>query len=284
MIDIIQSRLKTYTLTSRRDEENALKEICQEIALSGLARSGFFKMAAFQGGTCLRIMHGLQRFSEDLDFILHTEEHNFTGQNYFKTIDSEFQAYGLNVQILDRSKAPNAVKKAFLKENSFAKVLELSYPRNRSDAQHLLIKLEVDTHPPLGSQYEMRYLEFPTSYSIVVQNQASLFAGKLHALLSRQYEKGRDWYDFLWYIQRKTPINYSFLQNALEQCGPYQGQRLPKKLLMFKEWLVVALKDKIRATNWENVKLDVRAFISKKEQAALDSWNEALFSQMTEKL
>ena len=225
-------------------------------------------------------MYGLQRFSADLDFILHEKEQDFPWQRYFKASDSEFQAYGLNVQTRDRSNAPNAVKKAFLKEDSFGKVLELNYVRNRSDAQHLLIKLEVDTHPPEGSQYETRYLEFPSPYSIVVQNQASLFAGKIHALLCRQYEKGRDWYDFLWYIQRKTSINYSFLQHALKQCGPYQDQSLS----ISQKWLVNALQEKIESANWEKIKLDIRTFVSKKDQDLIKTWNKELFCQIAERL
>ena len=240
-IDIINARLKNYDIQSKQAEENAIKEICQEIALAGLARESFFKHALFQGGTCLRIMHGLKRFSEDLDFILLKTDHTFNWNPYLRSITTEFAAFGLALEVIDRSEADSAIKKAFLKENSFGKILNLRYERLRSDKQRILVKLEIDTNPPAGSIAETHYLDYPYPFSVITQDISSLFAGKCHALLCRQYIKGRDWFDFIWYIQNQSQINYIFLKNALEQTGPYKNQ----PIIMSKQWLLTELEKKL---------------------------------------
>lgn len=237
-IRIIEDRIRQYQPTSSIDELHAFKEIAQEISLLGLSRAEFFKHAGFQGGTCLRIVYGLPRFSEDLDFILFEPVKNFSWQHYLNEIQLEFESFGLTLEVKDRSQADNAVKKAFLKENSFGKVLQLSYARTRSDVQTVQIKLEVDTNPPMGSDFEAKLLEFPTPFSVITQTPPSLFAGKVHALLCRNYVKGRDWFDFVWYVTRKTPINYLLLGKALEQQGPFKG----KKEALDKTWLSRELK------------------------------------------
>jgi len=134
-IKIIEERLKEYTPTSQQDELNAVKEIVQEIALCALARSGLFKMAAFQGGSCLRIVYHLNRFSEDLDFILLKPDRLFVWEPFLKVLKMEFELYALEFQIIDRSKADKAIKMAFLKDNSFGKVFILKHPRSISDKQ-----------------------------------------------------------------------------------------------------------------------------------------------------
>ncbi len=143
-MEVIENRIRQYNPINKQEELNAFKEISQELALSALSRSGFFGQAAFLGGTCLRIIHGLQRFSEDLDFSLKTSNTGFSWSPYLEEISQEFAAYGLNLKTIDRSKAPSAVRKAFLKEDSFGQVLQLAYQRNRSDKQVVQIKLEID--------------------------------------------------------------------------------------------------------------------------------------------
>jgi len=279
-IDIINTRLQHYELHSKQSEENAIKEICQEIALAGLARESFFKHAMFQGGTCLRILHGLKRFSEDLDFILLKSNNAFDWGPYLRSITTEFEAFGLSLTVIDRSKADKTVKKAFLKEGSFGKVLNLQYPRSRSDKQNILIKLEIDTNPPNGSMPESHYLEYPYPFSVVTQDIPSLFAGKCHALLCREYIKGRDWFDFIWYIQNQCQINQSFLKNALEQCGPYQN----KTIDMSKDWLFNVLEKKINTLDWTVVAADVRKFLPNNLLHSTDNWDAPLFLAMLNKL
>ncbi len=239
-IKIIEERIKEYNPNGKEEELNALKEIVQEITLSALSRAEFFKHGAFQGGTCLRIVHSLPRFSEDMDFVLFKTDPDFKWSHFFHEIDLEFSGYGLRLEIKDRSKAEDTVKKAFLKENSFGKVLKLIYERTRFDVQVVNIKLEVDTNPPMGSDYETKVIGFPEPFSIVAQDLPSLFAGKMHALLCREYVKGRDWYDFIWYMSKKIEINLLNLQNALFQQGPWKG----KKLNIDNSWVKKILKKK----------------------------------------
>jgi len=279
-IKVIEDRIASYNPASKNDELNAFKEIAQEIALFGLSRSPLFKQAAFQGDTCLRIVYGLPRFSEDLDFILFEPDPNFVWEPFFQELKLEFEAFGLNLTTIDRSNATNAVKRAFLKEDSFAQILKLSYARNKADIQSIKIKLEIDTTPPQGSNFEAKIVEFPAPFSIVAQDLSSLFAGKLHALLCREYIKGRDWYDFIWYVVRKTPVNFYFLQNALFQLGPYSG----KVLTINKDWLIETLTKTLNKIDWDIAQKDVAPFISKQEQSSLQLWSKDFFMRYIEML
>lgn len=279
-IKIIENRLKDYDIRSKQDELNAIKEIMQEIALAGLFRSDFFKHAAFQGGTCLRILYGLNRFSEDLDFILLQSDPQFEWQIFLKNVQLEFETYGMNLELKDRSMVDSIVKMAFIKEDSFGKLLTLTYPRSRSDVQKIQIKLEVDTDPPAGSTFDVKYIDFPYPFSVTLQDKQSLFSGKLHAMLCREYVKGRDWFDFVWYVSQKTPINYVFLENALFQKGPWQG----KTLSVEKAWIIKELKQKIMSMDWEKVKQDVIRFLRPRELESLALWNTTFFLSYLEKL
>lgn len=276
-ITTIEERIKEYQPKNKEEELNAFKEIAQEIVLSSLSRADFFKHAAFQGGTCLRIVHGLNRFSEDLDFILFREDKDFKWSHYFNEIELEFKGYGFTLEVKDRSKADNAVKKAFLKENSFGQVLKLIYERTRSDVQIVNIKLEVDTNPPMESGFETKIISFPEPFSIVVQDLPSLFAGKLHALLCREYVKGRDWYDFIWYVSRKTKTNFLNLQNALFQQGPWKG----KELMVNNKWVNENLRKKIESINWDITKNDIRPFLRERQLRTLELWNKDFFIDLS---
>ncbi len=279
-ITIIQERLKSYNSLSKQEELSALKEIYQEIALAGLARSDFFKLAAFQGGTALRIVHQLKRFSEDLDFVLLRPSDSFQWQSYLKAIEIEFNSFGVNLEIKERAAAQGAIKTAFLKEDSFAKILELTYDRLPSDEQKITIKLEIDTQPPGGSSFENAFLTYPYPFSILIQDFPSLFASKCHALLCRKYEKGRNWFDFLWYLSRKTPINYLLLKNALYQTGPYKEQKIPYS----KKWLCEEFEKKISTLNWKSAKRDVENFLRPEERKFVENWSRELFQKQIEKL
>lgn len=280
-ITIIQERLKSYQAFSKQEEINALKEIYQEIALAGLARSNFFKLAAFQGGTALRIVHQLKRFSEDLDFILlERSKEPFQWQLYLKAIEIEFSAFGVKLEIKERTEVKGAIKTAFLKEDSFARILELRYDRLPSDEQKIIIKLEIDTDPPMGSNFENAFLIYPYPFSILIQDFPSLFASKCHALLCRKYEKGRDWFDFLWYLSRETSINSSLLRNALYQAGPYKGQEVP----FSEEWLCGELEKKISNIDWNLAKRDTENFLRIEERRFIENWNRELFLAQMKKI
>ena len=280
-IRIIEDRIRTkYQPKNKREELNAFKEISQEIALMALSRTEFFKHAAFQGGTCLRIVYNLSRFSEDLDFIFFEPKKQFSWKHFLGEIQLEFNSFGLSLDVKDRSEADPIVKKAFLKENSFGQVLQLSYSRDQGDTQAILIKLEVDTDPPLGSVFEPKLVEFPTPFSLVAQDLPSLFAGKIHALLCRKYVKGRDLFDFIWYVTRRVEINYTFLQEALFQQGPWKTRRETVN----SSWVRKRLKERLVSINWQAVKRDVEIFLKPRDLASLDLWEFSFFEQFITKL
>lgn len=272
-VKIIQERFERYDCSSLQDEERVFKEIIQEIALASLSRAGFFKQASFQGGTCLRILYSLERFSEDLDFILKEPTSNFQWENYLNGLEMEFDSYGIELITQDRSDADAMVKKAFIKSDSIGKILKLRYPKVDGPSRSSVIKFELDTNPPLGSSFETKYLDFPFPFPITVQDLPSMFAGKSHALLCRKYTKGRDWFDFLWYVSREALINFEFLSNAINQFGPWKG----KNIKVDKEWYLKVMNEKITATKWDEAKKDVERFLKPKDLITLDLWSQDFF-------
>ena len=279
-IRIIEKKLKSYSVTSEIEEMQALREITQEIILASLGRTGFFNQAAFQGGTCLRIVHGLSRFSEDLEFTLLEPNQNFAWQEYLESVATNVISFGYQMEITDRHEIESTVKLAFLKDEAVGKILQLRYAGKSSVLGKIRIKLEIDTNPPSGGQNEMKYLDFPFLSPITVQNPATLFAGKIHALLCRSYVKGRDWYDFIWYTARKTPVNYQYLEEALNQSGPLKNE----KIKIDRTWLKEALYQKIKSIDWQEAKKDVRRFIPIAEQFSINLWNSDVFIQQLNKL
>lgn len=279
-IDIIQDRLDQYKCKNILEEENAIKEITQEIALLALSRAGFFKIAEFHGGTALRIFYKLPRFSEDLDFALLQPNHEIKLLPFLNKIADEFSAYGYDIEIDDRSKDETTIKKAFLKDDSIGKVLSLRYPVLNGVRKKIKIKVEVDSNPPAGAAVITKYLDFPQAFSIQCKDLASSFAGKCHALLCRAYIKGRDWYDFVWYMARNAEVNYVLLQNALMQQGPWQGKIIDCNA----GWLRNQLLDKIESISWEGAANDVAPFLSENEQRGLEVWSKDFFISRADKL
>ncbi len=279
-VQMIQHRLLEYNCKTDLEEQQAIREITQEVALAALGRGDFFKYALFQGGTCLRIFYGLNRFSEDMDFILKEANPDFQLKDHINHIADELAAYGYNIEITDRNRADATVKKAFLKDDSLGKVINLRHASKASPMAKIRIKLEVDTNPPLCSGHELQYLDFPFVSSVAAQDRPSLFAGKIHALLCREYIKGRDWYDFIWYTSNRTSINYDYLTSAINQLGPWQGQ----SIVVDKEWLLNELERKIHLVNWKQAAEDIRRFVRAAEQPSLDVWSRKLFLRQLEKL
>lgn len=279
-ISIIQDRLDSYDCKTELEEEHALREITQEVALAALSRTNFFKQAAFQGGTCLRIFYGLNRFSEDMDFVLKTPDKNFQLLPYIKAVSDELSAYGYNIKIIDRIKTDIAVRKAFIKDDSIGKVLHLKHSSQNGPLRMIRIKFEIDTNPPPGSDFELKYVDFPFVSSVTVQDKPSLFAGKIHALLCREYIKGRDWYDFIWYTSRNIGVNFSLLSEAIDQVGSWKGQKKSVDL----DWCIKQLTDKINSIDWNATKEDVRRFVKTIELPSIELWSKDLFISQLEKI
>ncbi len=272
-VKIIQNRLDSYNCKTDLEEEQALREITQEVSLAALSRTDFFKSAAFQGGTCLRIFYGSNRFSEDFDFLLKKPDGSFNLSPYLNKVSDELDAYGYKLELSDRSKEGGTVKKAFIKNSSIGKILRLKYLKPDRSMRKIRIKFEVDTNPPAGSNYEVKYMDFPFVSSVTVQDLPSLFAGKIHAMLCRDYVKGRDWYDFIWYTSRGTGINYRFLASALKQQGPWRGEDME----VGSRWVLEALREKIITLDWKKAREDIRRFLQPSELASLELWSQELF-------
>ena len=280
MIEIIQSRLDSYNATNSMEETQATKEIIQEVALYALWRADFFKVAAFQGGTSLRILHKLPRFSEDLDFMLKEPDPDFEWRGYLEQLLACFEEYGLKSEALPKGKMEQRIRKAVINDNSITSQLNLSFYSGHAN-QKIKIKLEIDVEPPAGSDYNYTYLDFPSDYEVCHQDLGSNFALKIHALLCRGFLKGRDWYDFNWYIRQGISPNLKHLQNALIQYGPWQGQA---NLMVDLTWLKITLQEKIDGIDWKLAGDDVERFLNATEQKSLNLWSEHFFSQKLLKL
>ncbi len=279
MIELIQQRLDEYQASNAIEEEQAIKEIIQELALFALWRAGFFEVAAFQGGTSLRILHGLPRFSEDLDFILKEPDLEFNWSHYLEKLLGNLEEFGLKSEVKDKSRMDQAVRKAVLKDNSVSNQLNLSFYRGRG-GQKQTIKLEIDVNPPSGSGFEYTYKDFPVDYEVCHQDLSSNFALKIHALLCRPYIKGRDWYDFNWYVKKGIKPNLPLLQAALIQDGPWKGEGLK----IDEEWVRKELLKKISLINWNEPTSDVERFLTLVEKDSLRLWNERFFVQRVSQL
>lgn len=279
MIDLLRKRLEKYSATNAVQEEQALKEILQEVALYALWRGGFFELAAFQGGTSLRILHGLPRFSEDLDFILLKPDPAFQWSHYFESMTEVLQQFGVRCELTDRSHMDKAVRHAMLKDNSIGRQLDLSF-YDANNPRKLKVKFEIDTHPPAGTGTSWHYLDFPVDFEVCAQDLPSNYALKLHALLCLPYLKGRDWFDFSWYCKQKTQPNLPHLAHALNQAGPWKDQNM----VVTAQWLADALSSKIKTINWPLAAQDVAPFLPAAEQLSLSLWSERFFADKVSKL
>ena len=255
------------------EEEQATKEILQEVALYLLWRSGFFEIAAFQGGTSLRILHQLPRFSEDLDFILRQPSEVFDWGRYLQPLLTGLTEFGLQSEVLDKSRMDRNIREALLKSDSISNQLNLKFNEGRN-APTLKIKLEIDINPPLGSTFAYTYLDFPLDFEVCHQDLPSNLALKIHALLCRPYVKGRDWYDFSWYIKQNISPNLSHLEAAVDQVGPWKGQQ-PR---IDARWIVDKLNEKIATIDWRAAAADVERFLGPAERASLKLWSGSFFS------
>lgn len=283
-MNAIESMLAKYNCKNVVDYRNALKEIIQEVALCGLARGGFFEKAAFYGGTALRIFYGLDRFSEDMDFSLKSPDAEFDLTKYFSALKDELEATGFEITIEVKSKSHwTSVQSAFMKGNTLQHLLKVTplvqpisgVPNNET----LKIKFEVDTNPPAGATYQNKYALLPSPYAVRLYDEPSLFAGKLHAVLCRAWQnrvKGRDFYDYVWYLSRGIKVNLLHLQKRLEQSGHWQSAQQGEMTI---DKLKTLLCERFETIDFAEAKNDVSKFIS--DQRKLDLWSPEFFVSIT---
>ena len=285
MNNVLNEMLRKYQTSGVSDKKNAIKEIMQEIVLCGLSRAGFFQKTAFYGGTALRIFYGLDRFSEDLDFSLMETDDSFELSDYFPTLRKEIAAYGLNVEISEKQKTKeSAIRSAFLKGNTKEHMLLFyaSDPITSGIAgdEKIKIKFEVDTNPPNGATFEHKFRLLPAPYEVTLYDMPSLFAGKAHAVICRSWKnriKGRDLYDYIFYISRGAALNTEHLKARLVQSDAWKQE--DKFTIDDAKKLLCSRFDTI---DFEQAKEDVRPFI--KDTGSLNLWSADFFKQITDNL
>lgn len=267
---------------SKIKEQTKVREILQQVALLGLERQGFFEKAAFYGGTALRLLYGLDRFSEDLDFTLLKSDPEFDFSPYLEGMRQELASLGYQMEITKKSKGvDNPIQSAFMKGNTEALYLKLNSALKTSNPnEKIQIKLEIDTDPPHSFKVENRLILDPTPFYVLTLELPDLFAGKMAAILFRAWGgrvKGRDWYDLIWYVQNKTPLNLNCLESFMRQNNSLSpDEKLELKILLDK------LQEKIEKLDWDAAKADMRAFIPDPER--LDIWSPDFFKQLIQRI
>ena len=285
MNEAVTRMLGKYKLDTTQAYLRALREILQEIALLGLWRAKFFEEAAFYGGTALRILYGLDRFSEDLDFSLLRPDATFDLTRYGRALQVELGAFGFEVKVVSKAKGKDAaVQSTFLKADTLRQLVEVragetvlaGIPKGKV----VKIKLEVDTAPPPGFDTEARYLLNPIPFSVRAYGLPDLFAGKMHALLCRRWKarvKGRDWYDFAWFAANHPHLRLAHLRERMVQSGHW-----PKGKALTESAFRKILDDAIGTVDLNAARREVLPFIS--DPDALAVWSPEFFRTMAEKV
>jgi predicted nucleotidyltransferase component of viral defense system len=281
----LQAMLARYSRGSADESINALREILQELVLLGLWRGKFFEQAALYGGTALRLLYGLDRFSEDIDFSLLEPSDSFTLERYLPYVEKELSSWGFKATVEAKAKsARSAVESAFLKANTREQLLVIETDGALATEIHpgriLRVKFEVDTDPPPDFTTETKFCLQPIPFSVLTYTQPSLFAGKMHALLCRGWRKrvkGRDWYDFVWYVGRGTELDLHHLEIRMRQSGHYQRDD-PMTPERFRH----IMEAKISNLNVDNAKADVARFLTDPSSVAV--WSRDFFQAVADRV
>jgi len=281
----IEGMLERYERRSAADHINALREVFQEIALCGLWRAKFHEKAAFYGGTALRVLYGLDRFSEDMDFSLLAPDERFDLKPYCGFIEEELSAWGFTATVLAKSKtADSAVESAFLKANTREQLLVIDAGEGVAAAIHgrrqLKIKIEVDTDPPPGFSTETKFLLQPIPFSVRAYDRPSMFSGKMHAVLCRGWRsrvKGRDWYDLVWYVGRGTELDLTHLEARMRQSGHSSDAAV-----LDEHAFRLILAKKISELDVADARSEVERFLP--DPSAVSVWSREFFSAVAEKI
>jgi predicted nucleotidyltransferase component of viral defense system len=285
MHEALAGMLAKYKSGRLEDTMRALREIMQEIALLGLWRSRFFEKAAFYGGTAMRVLYGLDRFSEDLDFSLLKPKSVFDIAKYLAALQKELEAFGFDVRVEQRSKTvESAVQSAFLKADTLNQLLVIEaaeeivceVPRG----QVLKIKLEVDTDPPPGFSTETKYLLQPIPFAVRAFALPDLFAGKMHAILCRRWKtrvKGRDWYDLVWYAANHPQLHLSHLEQRMRQSGHWKN-----KEALSEKFFKKLIHGAIERLPVDKARLEVEPFVNNPD--SLEVWSRDFFKDVASRI
>ena len=283
MQTILTQMLEQYQTKTLTEKKNAIKEVVQEIALCGLSRADFFKHVAFYGGTALRIFYGLDRFSEDLDFSLISPNRDFDLKPYFNGLETELASVGLKFSIEEKIKSVDSdIKSAFLKGNTKEHIVSIYGLQdiNINPSEIIKIKFEIDTNPPAFASFENKYRLLPSPYQVKLYDMPSLFAGKVHAVICRTWKnrvKGRDLYDYIFYLSHRSKINLPHLKARLVDSGALKDDD-PFTI----ETLKTMLNERFEAIDYESAKQDVLPFIT--DANKLDLWSKEFFIDISKNL
>ena len=285
MHEAISQMLSKYECRTTDDYIHALREIMQEIALLGLWRMKFFENAAFYGGTALRILYGLDRFSEDLDFSLLETNEDFDISSYIQGLEKELFAFGFTVRAERINKATESpIQSAFLKANTQKQLLTIEVGdkmiKKIPKGQILKIKLEVDTDPPSGFLSETRYLLMPIPFAVRSFILPDLFAVQMHAVLYRVWKKrvkGRDWYGFVWFISPHPELHLSHLEKRRYQTGHWKSEK-PLSPNEFRSLLEKRIED----LDVGMLRQEVESYV--KEPKKLEIWSQQFFMDIATRI
>lgn len=284
MKTIIEEILKNKNIQSADEIRAELRQIIQSIVLIGLSKANFFSKASFYGGTSLRIFYGLNRYSEDLDFTLNYIDESFSLEPYIKSIKDTALSYGLDLDIdIKKKNIETPIHSAFAKLNTYQTTLKFNFSKNISEILHknelIKVTFEVDTKPALGFSTVNKFLIEPEFATINVLDDSSLFAGKIHAILCRTYQnrvKGRDYYDYLYFVKKGIKPNLEYLKNKLIETGKI------KACYFSREKLIEMLKEKFESVDFKSVIEDAQKFVFTNED--LSFYSKELFISTLESI
>jgi predicted nucleotidyltransferase component of viral defense system len=278
---ILQEWFDSYNCKNSVEISRAKREMVQCIILAGLSRSDFFEHASFFGGTALRILYDLPRFSEDLDFSLKKANADFTLEKYFEYIRQECAMYNMNVDIKIKEKVnPNSIQSAFLKDKTIWAELKIDSKVKDGIEPDLKIKFEIEKNPPAHAVSEQSIVLRPFTFYISAYTKDVLFAGKMHAVIFRQWRnrvKERDWYDFEWYIKKGIPVHLKHFEARAKQSGG-----IDKKVKMTSAVFAKLLQEKIESVDFNACKEDIARFVYNSEE--LDIWSTQYFLDLASKI
>jgi len=278
----LSSLIQQEDLKTPDDYLLKLRDILQKICLLGLWRGGFFEYSAFYGGTALRMMYDLNRFSEDLDFSLLQVNESFSLGEFLANVNREIGAWGITAKIDFSMKSNSNIESAFIKTNTLKALLEFDIPKSKLSTLHrdeiCAVKFELDTNPPCPFDYEFKYILEPLPFSVCTMSLPDLFAGKMHAVLARSLQsrvKGRDWFDLIWFLRKKVPLNLPHLNARLIQSGHMTSNQTINQT-KFK----TIYKERVQVIDFDIAKQDVLPFIADASQ--LQNWSKDMFISLLE--
>ena len=275
------SSLVNTESTNLVDANNSIREIMQEIVLSGLSRSGFFNHAAFHGGTALRIFHDLDRFSEDLDFCIIDPDYAVDIEFLAGFVDNELAANGIEAKI-DKDRQSRNIKSCQVVGKTVDILTTFGFNdrliASVDSKSKIRIKMDIDLEVPDGYILDHRLRDYPFHYSATLLDKPSLFAAKTSAVICRHWRnrvKGRDFYDFEWYINNSCPMNRTYLANNLMREG------LVDEPYISKEKLLEILRNRFETVDLDSALDDISAFVRLDK---IHDWSPEHFINLSERI